>query len=177
MSQVYVANHTQRSWHFQFRLPENPKIQQLELRPGTQGKIPGDYDGRELESVLAQLHQAGGVPANDPKSLNSTFGMVYSVGAPVKSGQIDTAREQDVVVRQELAGDKAIEAGKATFATAEAHLERGNGRLGETSLEVTQMQDTEQGGPVKGGVSMETVVSTTQAPSQTGNRGRGRRGK
>jgi hypothetical protein len=183
---VYIANHTLRKWHFHYRLPEHPKLYQLELDPGQQDFVPGpdkdkprDFDNgsREFESFRKQLEQAGAVAASDPKALTSTYAMLYD-SKPIEARQITAARKQDEVIRRERAQDEYQKAGLAQFESLNAlGGQHRLGRLGESTLEIVEVKPGERNERVRDGVEIETTVSTkaTGARKQTaGGRGRNR---
>ena len=147
-------------------------MRQVELRPGAQDRLPDDFDENSLRYVLKQLREVGAVEATDPKSLTTAFGLIYSVGdKPIKSAQIDAARERDTEVRQEVAGDKVTDAGLALNAVAE---QSAQGKVDSTTLEVVQMTDRDEGAtPVKGGVDAQIKVSRSAPQGRQTSRRRG----
>jgi len=170
---VFVANYTQQHRHFHYRVPESQALRQVEIRPGAQAQLSEDLNDTSLAAIIEQLERAGAVPSTDPKALTTAFGLIYTVGKPIPSKHIDAARERDVVVRQEIAGDKVMEAGEALHAVASSGAP---GKVESSTLEVTQMTDRDEGATaVKGGVDAQVMVSRS-APQQRGRQSTRRRG-
>jgi hypothetical protein len=152
--QVFIANGSLRNWEFMYRVPENPTVRRLQIRAGGQERFPEDFSDAALPEVVKQLHRVGAVPHNNVDASRSPSGLIYRVGKPIGSDDIDEAREHDVQVRQDIAGDKTEAAGLASFAT----LARPNpDAINDAQLEVVQL--TNQGEPERGGVNFEAEVS------------------
>jgi hypothetical protein len=160
MAQVFVANPTQLHTMFQYRpfrgsrLAPCDKLIHVSVRAGGQERLPTEHEGAELEYVIAQIRTFGGVPADEPRSLKSSVGLVYSVKSkPITIDQLDGAAERNEEVRQEVAEAQFEAAGLAAFRIAESVLP---GAAEETTLTVIEKDDN---GTVKGGVNAEVTVS------------------
>lgn len=157
---ILVANGTHHVQDFQFRVPTFDKVLNIVIQPGRQAQLPVDMDETQVGAVIKQLERYGARPASDVDSIDSPRGMIYSVNRPVKSEQIDAAREKDEAIRQKISDTEVEHAGEALFSPAVSE------HLNEASLKVQELEtnagpaDPTKARPVKGGVDTEVTVST-----------------
>jgi len=159
--EVFVANPSLSHREFNYRVAEIPTIRILRIAPHRQAKFPEDFaDEQQLAYLIDQLERAGGVPANDPRSLTHPHSLIYTVSRkPIEAKQIETAVERDAAAIQERASVKTEEAGLSTFGT----LAKPNpDSLRSASLEVTELKSTPGSEEVaKGGVNYQARVDRT----------------
>lgn len=91
---IYIANNTQQNQHFYYRVPERPTVRQAIMAPGKQIRLPDDLDEVGQEFVIEQLTQFGGVRHDDPSAITRPFSLIYRVGKPIGSDDIDVAVEK-----------------------------------------------------------------------------------
>ncbi len=162
MASIYVANGTYQMQHFLYRVPEAKEFRRLEIPPGRQMKFREDFSEHEVRFVVEQLERFGARPVNDLRIMHPRV-LIYKVDRPIASEKIDEAREQDLVVRQQVAADMMD-------ATAQAQFSETSQQLGEmgfnpntvesTTLEIVQLDDSgreERHG--ENDVDAETTVS------------------
>jgi hypothetical protein len=81
MSDLYVANVTQQTHVFHFRIPESLSPWQIDIRAGGQVKVPapaGGFNQTQRDYVIEQLQRYGGVKVDDTLSGRKRVWLVWS---------------------------------------------------------------------------------------------------
>jgi hypothetical protein len=161
--QVYVANGTLQPRQINYRVIEGRDFRTLHISEGQQSKFPEDFSPEQIEALIPQIEQAGGVQVEDiPHIL--PFGIVYSVGKkPIPSDALDAARVQDEEARQKVADKKLEQEGLTAFHGAREKIRKQGGnpdKLIATTTQIEQLRDTDREEVLpKGGVDSKVTVS------------------
>lgn len=178
---ILVANPSYQTYRPEYRVPELydrdprsgelfPKLFRAEIKPGQQVRLaPGNFSEEQKNAIIEQLERYGAVPKSEvrsmaiiaPGGLPIRRPLVYSVEVPIKSDQIDEAREADEVIRQAIA-DREVEAAGSTVIPPNMSPELQHAlkqTMQESTLHVEQIQDLENERSQRGGVNKTITVS------------------
>jgi hypothetical protein len=97
MSDLYVANCTQQSHVFHYRIPESVSPWQVEIRAGAQVKLPapaGGYDQTQRDYVIDQIQRYGGMKVDDAISSRRRTWLIWS-DRPISAATLYKVLEQN----------------------------------------------------------------------------------
>jgi hypothetical protein len=180
---ILVANPSYQTHRPEYRVPEifdrdprtgelSPKLFRVEIKPGRQVRLaPGDFTEEQRDAIIKQLERYGAVPKSEIRSLGIVTvdsapvrrPLIYSIETPIKSAQIDEAREADETIRQAISDRETEASGCATIppnlSPEVANILRKTQQ--ESTTHIEQIQSLEVERSQKGGVNKTITVSKT----------------
>ena len=182
---LYVANFTQQSHMFTYRVPDEGgpikggKLRGTEIRAGGQVALPGDFSHAQIDAIIDQYAKYGLASVPDVLKMSAFSGLAYSIDKPVTVDAIrrgliknsEALREQGIRLRQE--------AGVAAFENAEQRADAANIGLRQVEMSVIEEQPERhegmrEGPPIAEGVRVNRTADPADEPAPT-RRGRPRR--
>jgi hypothetical protein len=95
MGTLYVANTTNQTREYCFRLPENPKIISIRVPPRTQKDL---WTGStaQLEAIIQEIERGhGAIPVNEVPRHRDFIGSCWSLDKPIPIGSLRAALDQN----------------------------------------------------------------------------------
>lgn len=176
---VYVANCTQQTHDFAYRLPEmpvgRPAIRQ-QIAAGGQVRLSGDLNTPDIESVVHQHTRYGLVAMAEVANAQEVVSLIYSIDKPVPEATIRYAIGRNRMLIQGLGRTLRVEAGIAV----NNQLNEANPGAGLHSVELEVEEEKTRSNPdptFKETVKVDRDAPPDAPPQTTEDAPRRRRGR
>jgi hypothetical protein len=161
MTKIYVANGTRQRLKFNYRLPENNRIHELDVHSGRQEMIGEGWSDQHIEYFVKQLEHAGFRRSSETNGRMENFsGWMYSLDKPTTETQIRSGHEARVEAQEKIS---AVEAQRGALAMDQANRLPGDRRkrlAKVTTVEVEQETDP-RGSPTGKEIRMSVSVDAS----------------
>jgi hypothetical protein len=173
MAQMYVANCTNQTQDFMYRLPENRKIIKQSIPIGEQRKLSGDFSVHDVEAVVEQHGKYGMVAVSEIDRTKPFIGLCYSLDKRVDMHKVQHAVEHNYGVLEERGRLIRQEAAVATLASIEG-ADEGSG-IGALEASIEEVPAKKDGSDTK--VNEVIRVTRNEGPTRTEGAARARKAR
>jgi hypothetical protein len=167
MPSLFIANTSKQNQIFNYRLPEHPIPKYVDIRVGTQVKIPGDLSPEAIKAIIEHATPYGLKAVNELPRNRDFVGLCYSINEPVKLDHLYSTFEQNDVVLNEKAEERRED--QAAIIAQEIQNSMHEVGVEVPRAEVTMVEETKDTPRVANGYE---VTAPGVAPKHGGKPGR-----
>jgi hypothetical protein len=177
MSDLYIANCTQQTYTFHYRIPESVSPWQAEIRAGAQVKLPapaGGFDAAQRDYVVEQLRRYGCLEMGEAISGRKRVWLIWSDRVISAATMYKVIEQNQNVLRVEGEGLR-----KEAAIAIDAQVSTMGENIGFTppdAIEVSVVEEETKSNPSPA-FSEGLRVSKTEIPGATPPRGSRRAGR